>query len=128
MPGQLTPDENEGVNNNNKLLNRRRIALTTPADYAHRLNDLLQRRGAEALWCPTIVVEFTDGTRKNVMEAVWEDTQSVLDLYSAIAFTSRAGITALAQALEEGRGDLLTTEGDPFVIGALGRDAQLLKI
>lgn len=127
MPGRLTPDKNEGVNNNEKVLNRRRIALTTPADYAHRLNDILQRRGAEALWCPTIVVEFTDDTRKNVMETIWEDTQSLLDLYSAIAFTSRAGIAALSQALEEDRGALLTTEGDPFVIGALGRDAQLLK-
>ncbi|GLJ22996.1 hypothetical protein SUGI_0433890 [Cryptomeria japonica] len=129
MTVQSSTDEKVGEEKIKRLLGRK-IAFTTPSDYATRLIHLIEQEGAEPLWCPTVVVEFTDHTKQQVFKSIWEEnnvgTETLFDQYSAIAFTSRAGITAFAQALE-GRGNPLNEKGDTFVVGALGRDAQLVR-
>lgn len=97
------------------------VAFTTPSLYAPRLQFLLQQHGAIPLWCPSIVVETTARTRQDV-----QDCLGTLESYSGIAFTSRAGIQALAEVLQH-RKDLLGPDGDEFFVAALGRDAELLK-
>lgn len=116
------------VRNGTKKLCDKRVAFTTPADYAFRLTYLLEQEGAEALWCPTVVVESSEFTNQEVVKHIWDESHGcpLLDEYSAIAFTSRAGITSFGKALE-GREDPLRKEGEAFIVAALGRDAQLLK-
>ncbi|KAL2629920.1 hypothetical protein R1flu_014606 [Riccia fluitans] len=97
----------------------RRVATTTPSHYAPRLAEILRREEADVVWCPTILTEFTDRTRANVDSGVHQIFDSGV---SGIAFTSRAGITAFSVAL----GDRRLPE-NPFIIAALGRDAECLN-
>lgn len=100
------------------------IAFTTPSIYASRLQYLLQQNGAIPLWCPSVVVETTPHSRQAVLHCL--SGSSRLAHYSGIAFTSRSGIKALAEALQ-GCQQVLDPVGDEFFVCALGRDAELIK-
>lgn len=111
----------------------RRVAFTTPPSYAGRLTRLLDLRGATPLPVPTVVVEPTPATLAalglylpftgNAAAAPSRDT---LDSFSALAFTSRTGISAFALALSGAGRPPLADSGEVFTVCALGRDAELL--
>ncbi|KAJ7546837.1 hypothetical protein O6H91_08G056400 [Diphasiastrum complanatum] len=109
------------------------VGFTTPAHYAASLRDGLEMVGARPLWCPTIVVESTLETQAEVGASIWGSDSSTsaaagisaLDRHKGVAFTSRAGIRAFAEALK-GRGNPLGDAGGAFLLGALGKDAELL--
>ncbi|KAJ0987146.1 hypothetical protein J5N97_005502 [Dioscorea zingiberensis] len=103
----------------------RRIAFTTPLSYAPRLSGLLELAGAEGLAVPTVVVGPTPRTLDAISPFF---LPGALDPFTAIAFTSRAGISAAAAALSSLSAVALPLSdlGDPFTVAALGRDAELL--
>lgn len=114
------------------------VAFTTPLQYATRFEKLLRDEGVEPLWCPTIVTEQTERTRLELEGHLGRSTKSGDVDVRGVAFTSRAGIRAFAEALDgrqlpwNGHGVAQEeTEGDvnnkPFVVAALGKDAELLQ-
>ncbi|GAB2282925.1 hypothetical protein Dimus_017462 [Dionaea muscipula] len=99
----------------------RTVAFTTPENYAHRLSTLLSHRQWTPLWCPTVVVEPTPSTKSNLLHHI-----SRIDDFSAVAFTSRTGISAFLSALLEIKSPPLSPSGDTFTVSALGNDSELL--
>ncbi|KAK6127538.1 hypothetical protein DH2020_038741 [Rehmannia glutinosa] len=74
------------------------IAFTTPQNYAGRLSDIIHLKGWTPLWCPTITVEPTPQTISSIQH-YFLSPNPPLHHFSAVAFTSRSGITAVAEAL-----------------------------
>ncbi|MQL99571.1 hypothetical protein Taro_032303 [Colocasia esculenta] len=116
-------------------LHGRRVAFTTPPAYAGRLTRLLELRGAAPLPVPTVVVEPTPATLAALGRylppagAGAASSHEALDSFSALAFTSRTGISAFALALS-GTGGLpppLADTGEVFTVCALGKDAEQLR-
>ncbi|KAK3027583.1 hypothetical protein RJ639_042259 [Escallonia herrerae] len=105
------------------------VAFTTPQSYAARLSHLLHLKGWSPLWCPTVVVEPTPHTKSNLQRYLSStpQTKSRLQDFSAIAFTSRIGISAFTQAMDELALPPLSPFGNTFTISALGRDSELLN-
>ncbi|KAF5186045.1 hypothetical protein FRX31_024370 [Thalictrum thalictroides] len=109
-----------------------RIAFTTPSNYAKRLSIQLKNHHQHPilLSCPTVIVESTFQTKQFIKPYL-----SILEDFSAIAFTSRTGITAFSETLlqeEEDEEDChhympLKETGDVFTLSALGKDAELLN-
>ncbi|GMH06630.1 hypothetical protein Nepgr_008470 [Nepenthes gracilis] len=123
----LTPDpsrQNDGVS--------RTVAFTTPQNYADRLTHLLTLKKWAPLWCPTVVVEATPLTQSNVLLYLKPPNpfdirrSSLLEDFSAIAFTSRTGISVFTAALVEIEAPPLSPFGEIFTISALGSDSDLL--
>ncbi|CAN4080401.1 unnamed protein product [Withania somnifera] len=108
------------------------IAFTTPQNYAARLSELIQLKGWTALWCPTVIVESTQQTISSIYHylnypaAGTNEPKSFLEEFSALAFTSRTGITAFSEALSINPIPPLTANGDLLTVAALGKDAELL--
>ncbi|XP_072972872.1 uncharacterized protein [Typha angustifolia] len=104
----------------------RRIAFTTPLTYAGRLSHLLRLRGAAPLSLPTVAVEPTPSTLAALRPYLLAGT---LDSFSAVAFTSRNGISAFSLALpdDDDTPPPLADSGEPFTVAALGKDADLLR-
>ncbi|KZV19415.1 N-acylphosphatidylethanolamine synthase-like [Dorcoceras hygrometricum] len=98
------------------------VAFTTPQNYAGRLSRLIHLRGWAPLWCPTLIVESTPHTISCIQAAI----TSSLHHCSAIAFTSRSGITAFADVLSSIEIPPLAPYGEAFIISALGKDSELL--
>lgn len=98
----------------------RTVAFTTPQNYAGSLSNLLSLKGFDPLWCPTVTVHPTPIAIKSHL------VPPNLHFYSAVAFTSRSGITALLDAATEIDEPLLSPQGDTFLIAALGKDSELL--
>ncbi|KAL0559230.1 hypothetical protein IC582_003827 [Cucumis melo] len=98
----------------------RTVAFTTPQNYAGSLSHLLSLKGFEPLWCPTLTVQPTPLAIKSHL------LPPILHSFSAVAFTSRSGITALLDAATEIGEPLLPSHGDTFLIAALGKDSELL--
>ncbi|KAM3361515.1 hypothetical protein BC332_03956 [Capsicum chinense] len=97
------------------------IAFTTPQNYAPRLSDLIRLKGWTPLWCPTVIVESSQQTVSSIHHHL-----SFLEEFSALAFTSRTGITAFSEALSINPTPPLTPNGDILTVAALGKDAELL--
>ncbi|TMW89353.1 hypothetical protein EJD97_017305 [Solanum chilense] len=107
------------------------IAFTTPQNYAPRLSELIHLKGWTPLWCPTVIVESTEQTISSIHhylnpQAGIDEPNSFLEEFSALAFTSRTGITAFSQALSMNPTPPLTPNGEILTIAALGNDAELL--
>lgn len=103
----------------NPPLPTRTVAFTTPENYATRLSLLIHRRNWNPLWCPSVIVEPTAATHNILIRHL-----ARLDDFSAIAFTSRSGISAFASALSATSSPPLS--GEDFIVSALGKDAELL--
>ncbi|EPS70810.1 hypothetical protein M569_03949 [Genlisea aurea] len=104
----------------------RLIAFTTPENYAGKLSRLIQVKGWTPLWCPTIAVESTASTVGALRRYV-QPPDPILREFAAVAFTSRTGITAFAEAIHSSGGSPpLDPTGEIFTISALGKDAELL--
>ncbi|OWM72844.1 uncharacterized protein LOC116194292 [Punica granatum] len=100
----------------------RTVAFTTPNNYADRLSRLLALRGHAPLWCPTLTV---NATPQSLIPHL--SPPPALEAFSTVAFTSRAGIGAFCAAVAGIKGALLASDGDAFLIAALGSDAELLN-
>ncbi|PIN12564.1 Uroporphyrinogen III synthase UROS/HEM4 [Handroanthus impetiginosus] len=101
------------------------IAFTTPHNYAGRLSHLIQLKGWAPLWCPTLTVEPTPQTISSIQHYLLSPNPP-LHHFSAVAFTSRTGITAFAEALAGITIPPLAADGEIFTISALGKDSELL--
>ncbi|KAF8031366.1 hypothetical protein BT93_D0531 [Corymbia citriodora subsp. variegata] len=100
------------------------VAFTTPQNYAQRLSHLLALKGHAPLWCPTLSVGPTPQTISSLRSYL---RPPALEPFSAIAFTSRAGIAAFSSALADVPAPLLGPHGrGAFVVAALGKDSELL--
>ncbi|KAL3744247.1 hypothetical protein ACJRO7_013496 [Eucalyptus globulus] len=99
------------------------VAFTTPQNYAPRLSRLLALKGHAPLWCPTLSVGPTPHTVSSLRSHL---RPPALEPFSAVAFTSRAGIAAFSAALAALPAPLLGPDGGAFVVAALGRDSELL--
>ncbi|KAK1259809.1 hypothetical protein QJS04_geneDACA001424 [Acorus gramineus] len=115
-------------------LSDRRVAFTTPEAYARRLRRLLELQGASPLWFPTVTTGPTPLTsaslkrylhRRRLQNPIPNEALS-LDSFSALAFTSRTGISAFSAALSAATPLPLSDKGEAFTVAALGRDAELL--
>lgn len=104
----------------------RLVAFTTPQNYAGRLSHLIHLNGWTPLWCPTVTVETTPLTINTVQHFLLPPNPSLRD-FSAVAFTSRTGIAAFAEALAGIETPPLTPTGETFTISALGKDSELLN-
>ncbi|KAK9670512.1 hypothetical protein RND81_13G206300 [Saponaria officinalis] len=93
------------------------VAFTTPSTYATRLSPLLHSRNWTPLWCPTVTVHPTSSTHSALIHHLQH-----LNQFSAIAFTSRSGISAFSSALSSSP----PPSAAEFIIAALGNDAELL--
>ncbi|KAJ1702567.1 hypothetical protein LUZ63_002346 [Rhynchospora breviuscula] len=116
-------------------LSARRIAFTTPANYATRLTRLLQLRGATPLPVPTISVGPSSSTLSSLRSFLLLSSSQqrqkgalALDSFSALAFTSRTGISSFSLALSQTPLPCppLSFSGEPFTVAALGTDAEAL--
>ncbi|XP_051139634.1 uncharacterized protein LOC127257300 [Andrographis paniculata] len=101
------------------------IAFTTPENYAGRLSHLIRLKGWVPLWCPTLTVEPTLHTISSLRRYL-HFPDPPLRTFSAVAFTSRTGISAFSEALSAVDSPPLPPDGDIFTISALGKDAELL--
>ncbi|WOG86811.1 hypothetical protein DCAR_0206029 [Daucus carota subsp. sativus] len=101
----------------------RLIAFTTPENYATRLSTIIHQKGWTPLWCPTVIIEPTPEPIKHFLSF---QSKTPLDQFSAIAFTSRTGISSFSQALSQTQSHPLSPNGDTFIISALGKDSELL--
>lgn len=99
------------------------VAFTTPQNYAGRLSRLLAVKGHAPLWCPTLSVGPTPQTVSSLRSHL---RPPALEPFSAVAFTSRAGIAAFSAAAAGIRAPLLSPQGGAFIVAALGKDAELL--
>lgn len=111
----------------------RLIAFTTPKNYAGRLARVIELHGWSPLWCPTVVVEATPQTISCIQDYLFchnrnpsKSQNNILEDFSAVAFTSRTGITAFSEALAGIETPPLAPDGEPFIISALGKDSELL--
>ncbi|XP_057528104.1 uncharacterized protein LOC130806893 [Amaranthus tricolor] len=104
-------------------LPRRTIAFTTPENnYASRLSLLLHNHNFIPLSCPTIVVGPTSATKSSLLLHI-----SNLQHFSAVAFTSRAGISAFFSAINESLPlSPSSYSEEELLLCALGKDAELL--
>ncbi|CAA2982708.1 Uroporphyrinogen III synthase UROS HEM4 [Olea europaea subsp. europaea] len=104
------------------------VAFTTPKNYAGRLSHLINSKGWAPLWCPTVIVESTSQTIASIQHcfSLKNGQISPLEEFSAIAFTSRTGITAFSEALAEIKTPPLPPHGESFILSALGKDSELL--
>ncbi|KAL5710097.1 hypothetical protein ACHQM5_020703 [Ranunculus cassubicifolius] len=103
------------------------VAYTTPSNYADRLLSRLilhlqKPNPPNLIWTPTVVVESTLGTTNSIKPLF---TNSNLEEFSAIAFTSRTGITAISDILKH-QSQPLSSMGHTFTVSALGIDTELL--
>ncbi|CAI5499935.1 unnamed protein product [Closterium sp. Naga37s-1] len=135
------------------LLAGRVVLVTAPAPYDAALSAAVREAGGEAVACSMVATDVGDeacrraveqflvgaaggrqsedagGASEGESEGVSEGVQDV----AAIAFTSRNGITAFANAQDEQEHQqqsttpLSTAPCSPLLIGALGRDAELLS-
>ncbi|XP_019190322.1 PREDICTED: uncharacterized protein LOC109184739 [Ipomoea nil] len=102
------------------------IAFTTPQNYAARLSDLIHLKGWTPLWCPTVIVQTTPQTISSIHSHISPNPNPLLEHFSAIAFTSRTGISAFSEALSSIGTYPLSPTGEILVISALGKDLELL--
>lgn len=110
-------------------LKGKRIAFTAPPIHGARLAELLQLRGAEPIPVPTVLVEPTPSTiaaLRRYLPGGGAAAAEALESFSALAFTSRVGISAFAAALSGAGEPPLADAGEPFTVCALGKDAELL--
>ncbi|KAI3761825.1 hypothetical protein L1987_52247 [Smallanthus sonchifolius] len=103
----------------------RLVAFTTPEKYAVRLSPLVHLKGWTPLWCPTVTIEPTPHTKLSLLHYLSPPTTHI-NQFSAVAFTSRTGISAFSDALSELNSPPLSPSGDEFTISALGKDAELI--
>lgn len=106
-------------------LNKRRIIVTSPRQYASKLCALLVAAGARPMWLPSIeITALSDAADVAALDAALDD----LSAYSHIAFTSKNGIQAVIQRLEEahpGRAaEAVRASG--IKVCALGADGEAL--
>lgn len=105
----------------------KRIMITAPRQYAHKLAAYLVMAGARPVWVPSISITHIWREDKSKFD---EQMQS-LSQYDHIAFTSRNGIYAVMQRLEELQGSaqaaLQALNDSKVQCWALGADAQLLR-
>ncbi|KAK9269522.1 hypothetical protein L1049_001298 [Liquidambar formosana] len=106
------------------------VAFTTPSNYANRLSHLLTLKGLTPLWCPTVTIQCTPQTKSFLKPYLSPlnpiDPTPPLDRFSAVAFTSRTGISAFADAMSENDKPPLSPFGELFTIAALGKDSTLI--
>ncbi|GER37042.1 uroporphyrinogen-III synthase [Striga asiatica] len=105
--------------------NRRLIAFTTPENYAGRLSRLIRLKDWDPLWCPTLAVGPTPQTISSVQQYLLPPDPPLCG-FSALAFTSRTGITAFDEALAAVPAPPLPSGGGIFTVSALGKDSELL--
>lgn len=103
----------------------RLIAFTTPQNYAERLSHLIHLKGWAPLWCPTLAVEPTPQTISSIQH-YFLSPNPPLRHFSAVAFTSRTGIAAFAEALAGIDKPPLALDEETFILAALGKDSELL--
>uniref|UniRef100_A0A5B7CAB7 Tetrapyrrole biosynthesis uroporphyrinogen III synthase domain-containing protein n=1 Tax=Davidia involucrata TaxID=16924 RepID=A0A5B7CAB7_DAVIN len=126
-PTAVSPFLTQFPNNNSRI-----VAFTTPQNYAGRLSQLLQLKGWKPLWCPTVVVETTSQTTASIQKYLSnpnnddDEQKPPLEDFSAIAFTSRTGISAFSEALADVKKPQLAPSGETFTISALGKDSECL--
>ncbi|XP_012851421.1 PREDICTED: uncharacterized protein LOC105971121 [Erythranthe guttata] len=102
------------------------IAFTTPKNYASRLSDVIRLKGWTPLWCPTLSVDTTPHTTSSIQH-YFLSLDPPLRHFSAVAFTSRTGITAFSEALSAiAAAPPFGPDGDLFTLSALGKDSELL--
>ncbi|CAI9110384.1 OLC1v1010393C1 [Oldenlandia corymbosa var. corymbosa] len=85
--------------------------------------------------CPTVIVESTPQTISALQCYLSnpnpkDSHTSILEDFSAIAFTSRTGIIAFTEALTSSNIQTTTPlapHGEPFTVSALGKDSELLN-
>lgn len=99
-------------------LRGKRIGITAPKSYGEFLVEWLEHAEAIPVWAPTISIHRHEQTRQAVRGAIAQ-----IHSVAGIIFTSRNGIKAVAEALPA---EILSLP-QPFLLGALGRDAQLLN-
>ncbi|DBA78383.1 TPA: hypothetical protein ACH3X2_007890 [Trebouxia sp. C0005] len=108
-------------------LSGKRIMITAPRQYAHKLAAYLIMAGARPVWVPSISITHIRQKDKSKFD---EQMQN-LSQYDHIAFTSRNGIHAVMQRLEELQGSpqaaLQALSDGKVQCWALGADAQLLS-
>lgn len=105
------------------------VAFTTPNNYAGRLSQLLRLKGWTPLWCPTVIVQPTPHTHSSLIKYLSNPRNSKttpLEQFSAIAFTSRTGISAFSETLASIESPPLSPSGNAFTISALGRYISLV--
>ncbi|PON67104.1 Tetrapyrrole biosynthesis, uroporphyrinogen III synthase [Parasponia andersonii] len=100
------------------------VAFTTPSNYAGRLSQLLTLKGFNPLWCPTLTVQCTTTTISALKSYL---SPKSLDHFSALAFTSRTGISAFSDAVAGLDQPPLPPSSDDFTIAALGKDSELIN-
>ncbi|KAG0457614.1 hypothetical protein HPP92_022480 [Vanilla planifolia] len=118
---QVTPTAAAAAAVQNPLSNRH-VAFTTPPFYGERLASLLHHRGAVPVPIPTVIVEPIPRTIAALRPFICSEE---LGRFSSLLFTSRTGISAIALALDDAPPPL-SDSGEPFIIAALGRDAEHL--
>ncbi|XP_021593067.1 uncharacterized protein LOC110600517 [Manihot esculenta] len=99
------------------------VSFTTPQNYATRLSHLLTLKSFTPLWCPTII---TEPTLQTLSSLALHLAPSAISPVSAIVLPSRTAITAFSTAILSLTTPLLPPLGDTFIIGALGKDAELI--
>uniref|UniRef100_A0A7N0RFC6 Tetrapyrrole biosynthesis uroporphyrinogen III synthase domain-containing protein n=1 Tax=Kalanchoe fedtschenkoi TaxID=63787 RepID=A0A7N0RFC6_KALFE len=108
------------------------VAFTTPSNYAERLSSILTLKGFNPLWLPTITTHSTPHTKSSLKPYLRPPPNSApnhpppINDFAVLAFTSRAGISAFRDAVEELDRRPLLPDGGEFVIAALGYDSVLL--
>ncbi|CAM8911368.1 hypothetical protein QQ045_033123 [Rhodiola kirilowii] len=106
------------------------VAFTTPLNYANRLSSILTLKGFNPLWLPTITTQSTPLTKSSLKSYLVSNRNSnnspPINDFAALAFTSRAGINAFSDAVNELHRHPLLPEGGEFLIAALGYDSMLL--
>ncbi|XP_076885017.1 uncharacterized protein LOC143534399 [Bidens hawaiensis] len=111
--------------NASQINTHRVVAFTTPENYAVRLTPLIHLKGWTPLWCPTVAVEPTTHTKSSLLHYV-SPPNPPINQFSALAFTSRTGISAFSDCLSEINSPPLSPSGDHFTICALGNDADVV--
>lgn len=104
-------------------LSGRRIAFTTPTNYSSRLLRLLHHHHAIPIPIPTVHISITPQTLSDLKS--YTTNSDLLSTFSALAFTSRSGISAFSLALPAT--PPLPEPIYTFSICALGNDVQLLE-
>jgi uroporphyrinogen-III synthase len=105
----------------------RRVLVTAPRSYAARLAAQLMERGARPIMMATIITEPLAEGKHAALDAALRELAAGGFVY--VAFTSRNGIEAVrrrAEALGLAEGGLAALLSR-CVVGALGKDAQLLE-
>ncbi|KAM6579912.1 hypothetical protein CsatA_003686 [Cannabis sativa] len=100
------------------------VAFTTPPNYAGRLSHLLALQGFDPLWCPTLLAQYTPNTISALKPYL---SPISLDSLSAVAFTSRTGISAFSEAIAALDQPPLSPAREDFIIAALGKDSELIN-